>query len=43
MRRRHTLRLEQTERGGEAAMKLLWSSPNTAQRIIPAGQLFPAG
>ncbi|QUH00767.1 alpha-L-fucosidase [Saccharopolyspora erythraea] len=41
--RRHAIRLEQTERGGEAAMKLLWSSPNTSQRIIPAGQLFPPG
>ncbi|WP_394833441.1 alpha-L-fucosidase [Pendulispora rubella] len=39
---RHTIRLEQTERGGEASMKLLWMSPNTLQEIVPATQLYPS-
>jgi alpha-L-fucosidase len=40
--KRYSIKLEQTERGGEASMKLLWSSPNTPQQIVPAAQLFPA-
>jgi alpha-L-fucosidase len=39
--RRHTIRLEHTEQGGEASMKLLWSSPNTPQQVIPANRLNP--
>ncbi|WP_040405870.1 alpha-L-fucosidase [Amycolatopsis nigrescens] len=39
--RHYSIRLEQVERGGEASMKLLWSSPNTPQEIVPTGQLFP--
>ncbi|MER6671080.1 alpha-L-fucosidase [Amycolatopsis japonica] len=41
--RSYAIRLEHTERGGEASMKLLWSSPNTPQQVIPARQLHPAG
>ena len=41
--KRHAVRLEQTERDGEAAVKLLWSSPNVTQRIIASNELFPAG
>lgn len=39
--RRYDIRLEHTENGGEAHMKLFWSSPNTAAQIVPAGQLRP--
>jgi alpha-L-fucosidase len=39
--RRHTIRLEHTEQGGEASMKLLWSSPGTPQQIVPANRLHP--
>ncbi len=35
----YAIRLDHTERGGEASMKLLWSSPNTPQQVIPARQL----
>jgi len=38
---RHTIKVEQTEQGGEASMKLLWSSPNTPQQIVPKGRLHP--
>jgi alpha-L-fucosidase len=40
---RYPLRLEHTEQGGEASMKLLWSSPNTPQQVIPTSRLYPAG
>ena len=33
-------RLEQTEQGGEASMKLLWSSPSIAQQVVPASRLY---
>lgn len=39
--RRHTIRLQQTENGGEASAKLFWSSPNTPQQIVPTSQLYP--
>ena len=39
---RHTIRLQHTEQGGEASMKLLWSSPNTPQQVIPANRLHPS-
>jgi alpha-L-fucosidase len=39
---RYTIRLQQTENGGEASAKLFWSSPNTPQQIVPAAQLHPA-
>ncbi|AUI61921.1 alpha-L-fucosidase [Amycolatopsis sp. BJA-103] len=39
----YAIRLDHTERGGEASMKLLWSSPNTPQQVIPARQLHPVG
>ena len=40
---RYPIRLEHTEQGGEASMKLLWSSPNTPQQVIPTERLYPAG
>ncbi len=39
--RRYNIRLEHTENGGEAYLKLIWSSPNTAAEIVPASQLRP--
>ncbi|MFC0438146.1 alpha-L-fucosidase [Kutzneria buriramensis] len=39
---RHTIRVDYTQAGDEAYLKLLWSSPNIGQRIIPAGSLYPA-
>ncbi|MPZ81310.1 MAG: alpha-L-fucosidase [Actinophytocola sp.] len=39
---RHAIRLEQTEQGGEASMKLIWSSPNIAQEVVPAARLYRA-
>lgn len=38
---RHTIRLEHTEQGGEASMKLFWSSQNTPQQVIPSNRLHP--
>jgi alpha-L-fucosidase len=40
--RRYSITLEHTENGGEATMKLLWSSPGTPQQVVPASQLYPA-
>ncbi len=40
--RRHAIRIEHTERGGEAHLKLFWHSPNTAQQIVPREQLYPS-
>ncbi|MET7425512.1 alpha-L-fucosidase [Dactylosporangium sp. NPDC005555] len=40
--RRYDIRLEHTERGGEAYMKLIWSSPNTPAQVVPRTQLSPA-
>ena len=39
---RHTVRLEHTEQGGEASMKLIWSSPNITQQVVPANRLYPS-
>ncbi|MEV4539827.1 PA14 domain-containing protein [Asanoa sp. NPDC049518] len=39
---RHDLRLEHTEQGGEAYLKLIWSSPNTPAQVVPQAQLHPA-
>jgi HEAT repeat protein len=35
------IKLEYYEKNGQAACKLLWSSPSTAKDIIPKTQLFP--
>ncbi|MEV6866420.1 alpha-L-fucosidase [Streptosporangium subroseum] len=39
--RRYDIRLEQTERGSEAFMKLAWASPSTPAQIVPQSQLYP--
>jgi len=39
--RRHAIRVEHTERGGEAYLKLQWSSPSQPQEIVPQSQLYP--
>ncbi|HEU4423007.1 MAG TPA: alpha-L-fucosidase [Pilimelia sp.] len=39
---RYAIRVDYTERTGEAYLKLLWSNPNRKQRIIPTSQLYPA-
>lgn len=39
---RYSIRLAQTEQGGEASMKLIWSSPNLAQQVVPAARPCPA-
>ncbi|MEV0399649.1 alpha-L-fucosidase [Actinoallomurus sp. NPDC050550] len=38
--RKYSIRVEHTEQTGEAYMKLLWSSPNTPQQIVPTRQLY---
>jgi alpha-L-fucosidase len=38
---KYSIKLEQTEQRGEAVMKLLWTSPNTPQQIVPADRLLP--
>ena len=40
--RRYAIRVDYTERTGEAYLKLLWSSPNRKQRVIPTSQLYPS-
>ncbi|MFI0710189.1 alpha-L-fucosidase [Streptomyces inhibens] len=37
---RHSIRIDYTERTGEAHMKLLWSSPSQSQQIVPQRQLY---
>ncbi|MFG2222901.1 alpha-L-fucosidase [Streptomyces sp. NPDC048644] len=37
---RHRIRIDYTERGGEAHMKLLWSSPSQSQQVVPQRQLY---
>ncbi|MFC4086344.1 alpha-L-fucosidase [Amycolatopsis samaneae] len=37
----YPIKVEQTQQGGESTMKLLWSGPDTPQRIIPAANLYP--
>ncbi|WP_107058596.1 alpha-L-fucosidase [Streptomyces rimosus] len=39
--RKYSIKVEHTERTGEAYMKLLWSSPNTPQQVVPKSQLSP--
>lgn len=39
---RHDIRLEQTDQGGSAYMKLIWSSPNTPAQVVPRSQLYPS-
>ncbi|MFF4291426.1 PA14 domain-containing protein [Streptomyces sp. NPDC001633] len=38
---RHRIRIDHTERTGEAHMKLLWSSPSRSQQIVPQRGLSP--
>lgn len=40
--RKYAIRVDYTERTGEAYLKLLWSSPNRKQRVIPTSQLYPS-
>lgn len=37
---KYSIKVEHTEQGGEAYMKLLWSSPNTPQQIVPKEHLY---
>ncbi|MEV8021381.1 alpha-L-fucosidase [Streptomyces sp. NPDC086554] len=39
--KKYSIKVEHTEQTGEAHMKLLWSSPNTPQQIVPKSQLSP--
>ncbi|MFC5220678.1 alpha-L-fucosidase [Streptomyces coerulescens] len=39
--KKYSIKVEHTEQTGEAFMKLLWSSPNTSQQIVPKSQLSP--
>ncbi|TWP52696.1 alpha-L-fucosidase [Lentzea tibetensis] len=39
--KRYSIRVDYTERTGEAYLKLLWSNPNRQQHVIPATQLYP--
>src|SRR6266545_3342226 len=39
---KYSIRIDFTERTGEAYLKLLWASPNRKQRIIPTSQLYPS-
>ncbi|WP_205303893.1 alpha-L-fucosidase [Nonomuraea montanisoli] len=39
----YDIKLEHTENGGEAAVKLMWSSPNTPLQMVPQQQLYPPG
>ncbi|MGP3974180.1 alpha-L-fucosidase [Streptomyces sp. 8N114] len=39
--KKYAIKVEHTEQTGEAYMKLLWSSPNTPQQIVPKSQLSP--
>lgn len=38
--KKYDIRVEHREQGGEAHMKLLWSSPNQRQEIVPRSQLY---
>jgi len=40
--KRYSIRVDYTERTGEAYLKLLWYGPNLGQRIVPASQLYPS-
>jgi alpha-L-fucosidase len=39
--KKYSIRVDYTERTGEAYLKLLWYNPNRRQRIIPTSQLYP--
>lgn len=39
--RRYDIRLEHAEQGGEAFMKLIWTSPSTPAEVVPRSQLYP--
>jgi len=39
--RRYDIKVEHTENGGEAYLKLIWASPNTPAEIVPKSQLYP--
>jgi alpha-L-fucosidase len=39
--KQYSIRVDHTDRGGEAHLKLLWASPNVGQQIVPASQLYP--
>src|SRR5204862_6969637 len=41
--RKYPIRVDYTERTGEAYLKLLWYNANRRQRSIPTSQLYPAG
>jgi len=40
--RRYAIRVDYTERTGEAYLKLIWANPQRKQRIIPTSQLYPS-
>jgi alpha-L-fucosidase len=39
---RYKIRLHIKKESNEGVAKLLWSSPNTPQQIVPSSQLYPA-
>ena len=39
--RKYDLKIEYCESGGQAVIKLLWSSPSQPKQIIPQNQLYP--
>ena len=39
---RYSIRVDYTERTGEAYLKLIWASSNRKQRIVQTSQLYPA-
>ncbi len=41
--KRYPIKVEYAEHTGEAFLKLLWSSPNQRQEIVPRDRLHPAG
>ncbi|WP_436494975.1 alpha-L-fucosidase [Actinokineospora sp. HUAS TT18] len=40
--RRYDIKVEHTEAGGEAYLKLIWAGPNTPAEIVPKSQLYPS-
>jgi alpha-L-fucosidase len=39
---RYPIRIDYSERTGEAYLKLFWSAPDQGQMIVPASQLYPS-
>ena len=37
---KYAIRVDYTERTGEAYLKLIWANPNRKQRIVPTSQLY---